>query len=99
MTTKISTKRIASVPSAMCIQSADLDWHGRTTRPIAVYCGVTLTVLGKSETPVGDRDPDDNALVFGGCLRFGGVTFQVGPRRTGSGSAWRVLEALVPLAK
>lgn len=50
--------------TSMCIDPC-LDWHGRSSGPVAVYCGATLTVLGKTEGRV-ERSGDVLKLRFGG---------------------------------
>jgi len=67
--------------TAMMIDPAELDYFGRTSRPIAVLCAATITVLGKTDAPI----------TRAGELVFGGVRFTYG--RAANGSKWLVLTA------
>lgn len=67
--------------TAMMIDPTELDYFGRTSRPITVLCAATLTVLGKSDGPITTT----------GRLTFGGVEFAWS--RATNGSKWLVLHA------
>lgn len=74
------------IPTNMCIMP-NLDYFGRSGGPEAVYCAVTLSVLGKTEGIV-ERDADGACLL----LRFGGVYFRA--IRAANRSQWYTLEAI-----
>lgn len=81
---------MTTILTAMCISPA-LDWFGRSTGPVGVYCAATLAPLGQTEGPVeldSDSEPGDACLL----LRFGGVAFRA--TRCKAPSQWWVLEAI-----
>src|SRR4051794_27801269 len=53
--------------TAMCIDASSLDYFGRSSGPIAVYCAVTLTVLGRTEGAVQRNRAGQIAGRFQGC--------------------------------
>jgi len=67
--------------TAMMIDPASLDWQGRSSAPVAVFCAATITALGKTDAAI----PGDGSLTFGG-VRF---TYS----KATNGSKWLVLHA------
>lgn len=64
--TTTNPKAMTYIDSAMCIDQP-LDYFGRSSGPVAVYCAVTLTVLGKTDGAVERNCAGQIAGRFGGC--------------------------------
>jgi hypothetical protein len=65
-TTTTNPEATTYIESAMCIGQS-LDYFGRSSGPVAVYCAVTLTVLGKTDGGVERNCAGQIAGRFGGC--------------------------------